>query len=79
MRWFLCALGTSFLMCALAGCGGAEEGADAGKIPAPTPPPDLQKLFQRPDNKKAPSRKGAQLFGPLPGDRAVAALDHRIA
>ncbi len=78
MRWFVCALGTAFMMSALAGCG-EEEGANAGKTPAPTPPPELQKLFTRPDNKKAPGRKGAMLFGPPPGSRAMAALDHRIA
>ncbi len=79
MRWFVCALGAAFLMCALAGCGGEEEGASAGRIPAPTPPPELQKLFTKPENKKAPSRKGALLFGPPPGHRAMAALGHRVA
>jgi hypothetical protein len=64
MRWFLCALSSTLLICTLAGCG-EEEGANAGKIQAPTPPKDLEKMFQRPTNKKAASTKGAWL-SPIP-------------
>ncbi len=78
MRWFVSVLCSTFLICALGGCG-EEEGAKAGKIPAPAPPEDLKKLFEKPVNKKSPSRKGAQLIGPPPGYHTVAPLDHRIA
>jgi hypothetical protein len=65
-------------MCALGGCG-EEEGANAGKIPAPTPPKDLEKLFQRPDKKNAPFNKKAQLFPPPQSHRLVFEADRRLA
>ncbi len=78
MRSFCCALLAALLVCGLTGCG-EEEGSKAGQTPAATPPPDLQKLFQRPDNKKSPSRKKAQVFPAPPGLRSVAEANHLMA
>lgn len=61
----------------LAGCG-EEEGANAGKIPAPKPPEDLQKLFQRPDKKGGPSKK-AELSPAVPGAEPAAATGVVVA